>query len=357
MQPHYVEIDYIWGPRTPGIFGISRYSYEIQERIPGAVFNNISCPWVSDPLRGGILKGVFLPINGFIRSRKGRIKHIASQGYAFTAPFLRKGPVVLTCHDLIPWIYYKIRTPTWKANVRSIREIGHIIAISEYTKNELIGQLDIPEDRVYLIPNGIDHQKFHPITDAVRPGYLHPEDKVLLYVGSEEKRKNIGVVLRALKDLIREMPDVKLIKAGGPGTGISREPCINEINRLGLAKHVIFTGTISDTELLRLYNIADAFVFPSLIEGFGLPPLEAMACGCPVIASDRTSIPEVVGDAGILLDPEDPESWRKAMFRVLDEPALRDNLKQKSLRRAALFSWEKCAQKTQELYHEIEGNL
>jgi glycosyltransferase involved in cell wall biosynthesis len=163
--------------------------------------------------------------------------------------------------------------------------------------------------------------------------------------------------LQALKELIREVPDVKLIKAGGPGTGISPELCISEINRLGLAKHVIFTGTISDTELFRLYNIADAFVFPSLIEGFGLPPLEAMACGCPVIASDRTSIPEVVGDAGILLDPEDSEAWRTAIFRVLDEPATRENMKKKSLQRAALFSWERCAQKTQELYGEIEGNL
>jgi glycosyltransferase involved in cell wall biosynthesis len=352
-----VEIDYIWGPRTPGIFGISRYSYEIQKRIPGVVFNNITCPWIPNPYLGGILKGITLPLEGFRHSVKGRIKHIASQGYAFTAPFLRRGPVMLTCMDLIPWTYYKVRTPTWKANVRSIRQIGHIIAISEYTKNELIDQLGIPEERIYVTPIGVDHQKFHPVTDPVRPAYLNPEDRILLYTGSEEPRKNLGVVLRALKDLIRELPDVKLIKAGGPGSGISPELCINEVNRLGLQKHVIFTGTISDTELLALYNIAEAFVFPSLIEGFGLPPLEAMACGCPVIASDRTSIPEVVGDAGILLDPEDPNAWCTAMCKVLNEPAIREDMKRKSLVRAAMFSWEKCAQKTHELYRDIEGNL
>jgi glycosyltransferase involved in cell wall biosynthesis len=351
-----VEIDYIWGPRTPGIFGISRYSYEIQKRIPGIGFNNISCPWVPHPLLGGILKGVFLPINGFRQSKKGRIKHISSQGYAFTAPFLRKGPVILTVHDLIPWTYYKIRTPTWKANIRSIPHIGHIIAISAYTKNELMVQLEIPEETIHVIPNGVDHQKFHPVPDPVRPAYLHPEDKILLYVGSEEPRKNLGVVLRALKDLTRVMPDVKLIKAGGSGGDIYRQRCINEIRRLDLAKNVIFTGAISDAELLALYNIADAFVFPSIIEGFGLPPLEAMACGCPVIASDRTSIPEVVGDAGILLDPEDPEAWRNAMFRILGEPATSENMKQKSLRQAAMFSWESCAKKTHELYSEIENN-
>jgi len=352
-----VEIDYIWGPRTPGIMGISRYSHEIQRRMPGTVFNNISCPWVPHPLLGGILKGVCLPIEGFGRSAKGRIKHIASQGYAFTAPFLRKGPVLLTCHDLIPWTYYKIRTPTWKANIRSIRKIGHIIAISQYTKNELMVQLEIPEERIHVIPNGVDHQKFHLVPDPVRPVYLYPEDRVLLYVGSEEPRKNLGVVLQALKDLTREMPDVKLIKAGGSGGDIYRQRCVNEIDRLDLTKNVIVTGAISDAELQTLFNIADAFVFPSLIEGFGLPPLEAMACGCPVIASDRTSIPEVVGDAGILLDPEDPEAWRNAMFRVLDEPATRETMKQKSLRQAAMFSWENCAKKTHELYRAVEINI
>jgi glycosyltransferase involved in cell wall biosynthesis len=352
-----VEIDYIWGPRTPGIFGISRYSYEIQKRMPGIVFNNISCPWVPHPLLGGILKGVFLPINGFTQSKKGHIKHIASQGYAFTAPFLRKGPVILTVHDLIPWTYYKIRTPTWKANIRSIRKIEHIIAISEYTKNELMIQLEIPEEKIHHIPDGVDNRKFHPVLDPLRPSYLHPEDKVVLYVGSEEPRKNISVVLRALKDLTREIPEVKLIKAGGSGGDMFRQQCIDEINRLDLAKNVIFTGEVSDVELLALFNIADVFVFPSLIEGFGLPPLEAMACGCPVIASDRTSLPEVIGDAGILLDPEDPVVWRNAMFRILDEPATRETMRQKSLRQAAMFSWDSCAMKTYELYCEAEGNF
>jgi glycosyltransferase involved in cell wall biosynthesis len=352
-----VEIDYIQGPNAPGIFGISRYSYELQKRIPGTVFNNITSPWVSDPYLAGILKGICLPIEGYRKSTRGRIKHIASQGCAFTAPFLRKGPVILTCHDIIPWTHYKNPTIIWRANIRSIRQIKHIIAVSEYTKNELINHLGIPEERIHCIPEGIDHQKFHPVPDAVRPAYLHPEDRILLYVGSEEERKNIRVVLRALKDLIRDMPNVKLIKAGGPGTCISQEAFLNEINCLGLAKNVIITGTIPDSELLTFYNIADAFVFPSLCEGFGLPPLEAMACGCPVIASDRTSIPEVVGDAGILLDPEDQEVWCTTLSAVLNEPTMRANMRQKSLDRAAMFSWENCAQKTHQLYMEIEGNL
>lgn len=353
IQHYPVDIDYIWGPRTPGIFGISRYSYEIQKRIPGAVFNNISCPWISSPYLGGILKGIFLPVAGFSQSVKGRIKHISSQGYAFTAPYLRKGPVLLTCHDLIPWTYYHRRTPTWKANIRSIKQIRHIIAISHYTKNELMNTLGIPEERIHVIPNGVDHQKFHPVTDPQKPSFLSSEDRVLLYAGSEEKRKNLGVVLTVLSEIVKDMPQVKLIKVGGPGDGISPETCIREINRLGLSRNVYFTGTVSDTELLTLYNIADVFVFPSLIEGFGLPPLEAMACGCPVIASDSTSIPEVVGDAGILLDPQDTTAWRDAILKVLDEPATRERMKQKSIQQASIFNWDDCAQSTKELYEDI----
>jgi glycosyltransferase involved in cell wall biosynthesis len=351
-----VEIDYIWGPKTNGIFGIPRYSNEIQKRISEVTFNNITSPWVPDPYIGGILNGICLPFNGFRNSVKGRIKHISSQGYAFTAPFLRKGPLVLTCHDLIPWTYYNNRGPVWRANIQSIRKIRYIIAISEYTKKELMVQLKIPEERIRVIPNGLDHEKFHPLPDPVRPAYLHPEDRILLFVGLDEPRKNFGVVLQALKDLISEIPDVKIVKVGSLGRSSYRETCINKINQLGLANHVVFTGTIADSELLALYNIADAFVFPSLCEGFGLPPLEAMACGCPVIASDRTAIPEVVGEAGILIDPEDSQAWHDAVFRVLDDPALRGDMKCKSLQRAAMFSWEYCAAKTNVLYHEIEGS-
>jgi len=352
-----VEVDYIWGPNTRGTYGIPRYSYEIQKRMPQVSFRNITYPEMTEPYFDAFFKLTFLPLGGLARSRRGRIKHIASQGYAFTTPFLRKGPVVLTCHDIIPWTFYKRRSITWKANVRSIQQIEHIIAISEYTKHELMAHLGIPEERIRVILNGYDSRIFYPIPDPVRPGYLNPDDRILIYTGSEEPRKNLGVLLQALKDLVKEMPKVKLVKVGSPGIAISRKGLLNNVRRLGLEKNVIFTGTILDDELRMLYNIADAFVFPSLCEGFGLTPLEAMACGCPVIASNRTSIPEVVGDAGILLDPEDQEVWRDAMLRVLDDSTLRENMKQKSLKRASIFSWEDCAKKTYELYSEIESKL
>jgi len=352
-----VEVDYIWGPNTKGTYGIPRYSYEIQKRMPQVSFRNITYPEMSEPYLDALFKLTLLPLGGFARSRRGRIKHIASQGYAFTTPFLRTGPVILTCNDIIPWTFYKRRSITWKANVRSIQQIEHIIAISEYTKHELMVHLGIPEERIRVVLDGYDSRTFYPIPDPIRPGYLSSDDRILLYTGSEEPRKNLGVLLKALPGLVNEMPQVKLVKVGSPGIALSRKGLLNDVKRLGLEKHVIFTGTIPDDELRALYNIADAFVFPSLCEGFGLPPLEAMACGCPVIASNRTSIPEVVGDAGILLDPEDPEAWHDAMFKVLDEPKTRMIMHEKSLKRVAMFSWDNCATKTYELYCEIDGSL
>jgi glycosyltransferase involved in cell wall biosynthesis len=351
-----VEIDYIWGPAAPKIFGIPRYSYEIQKRMPGVFFRNIAYPWVSEPHLDALLKLTMLPLGGVFGSRRGRIKHIASQGYAFTIPFLRKGPVILTCNDIIPWTFYQRRSVTWKANVRALQQLEHIIAISEYTKKELMVHLGIPEEKIEVIYDGYDRYTFYPVSEPDRPRYLAPEDKVLLYTGSEEPRKNLGMLLQVLQDLAREMPEVKLIKAGGPGIALSQKRMRDEVRRMGLDNHVIFTGTISDDELRTLYNIADVFVFPSLCEGFGLPPLEAMACGCPVVASDRTSIPEVVGDAGILIDPEEQSGWYDVLARILNDPTERVAMKKKSLEQSGRFSWDECAKKTYEAYCRIENN-
>ncbi len=351
-----MEIDYIWGPDTPKIFGIPRYSYEIQKRMPGVSFRNITYPWISEPYLDAFFKLTFLPLGGLTRSRKGCIKHIASQGYAFTAPFLREGPVILTCNDIIPWTFYKRRSVTWKANVKAIQHIENIIAISEYTKHELMVHLGIPEDRIRVIYDGYDQQTFYPVLEPERPNYLDPEDKILLYTGSEEPRKNLGMLLQVLQDLIKELPEIKIIKAGRPGIVSSQSSFRNEVRRLGLDNNVVLTGAIPDEELRTLYNIADAFVFPSLCEGFGLPPLEAMACGCPVIASDRASIPEVVGDAGILLDPEDLSVWSDTLSRLLNDPVMRETMKKKSIQQAAKFSWDNCAMSTQEFYQQIENN-
>ncbi|MEA3458002.1 MAG: glycosyltransferase family 1 protein, partial [Candidatus Thermoplasmatota archaeon] len=127
------------------------------------------------------------------------------------------------------------------------------------------------------------------------------------------------------------------------------------INKLNLQNDVVFTGYVSDEDLPALYNAADLFVYPSIYEGFGLPPLEAMACGTPVITSNTSSLPEVVGDAGIMVDPPDVDRLADAMHEVLTNEGLRANMIKKGLGRAEMFSWEKCARETLEVYEEVYG--
>jgi glycosyltransferase involved in cell wall biosynthesis len=150
---------------------------------------------------------------------------------------------------------------------------------------------------------------------------------------------------------------VKLLKVGSPGFGISREDTLNQIRRLGILDDVIFTGFVPESMLPLYYNTADLFVFPSRIEGFGLPPLEAMACGCPVISSNTSSLPEVVGDGGILIDPDDNITLTNVMVQILTDEKYRKDLIKRGLYRASCYSWDLMAEKTIGVFKDLECRL
>jgi len=143
----------------------------------------------------------------------------------------------------------------------------------------------------------------------------------------------------------------KLILIGSLGYG--SEEILKTVEELGLSKHVIFLGYVPDQDLIKFYNTADLFVFPSLYEGFGLPPLEAMACGCPVITSNTSSLPEVVGNAGFTLDPVDYDSFAEAMYQILTSETLKNEMRDKSLERAKMFTWDKTASETWKVYEQV----
>ncbi|WP_243685214.1 glycosyltransferase family 4 protein [Methanosarcina barkeri] len=143
----------------------------------------------------------------------------------------------------------------------------------------------------------------------------------------------------------KKLPDIVLLKIGTPQVPGAREKLIELIEMLGIEKEVVFVGYVSENDLTKYYNAADLFVFPSLYEGFGLPPLEAMACGTPVITSNLTSLPEVVGDSAITIDPYDVNAFAEAMYNLLTDEKLREQMINKGLKRAQLFNWEKSAEK------------
>jgi glycosyltransferase involved in cell wall biosynthesis len=180
-------------------------------------------------------------------------------------------------------------------------------------------------------------------------------ERYILFVGTLEPRKNVQTLLQAFAHMRAEppRPDVSLVIAGGNGWG--KENYLASVDALKLRDHVRFTGFVADDHLPDLYRGALLFVYPSLYEGFGLPVLEAMACGTPVITSDRTSLPEVAGDAALLVDPTRPEALAAAMSSVLSDSALHQALRAKGLARARAFTWDAVAQQTLALYRAVGG--
>ena len=182
------------------------------------------------------------------------------------------------------------------------------------------------------------------------------DESYILYVGSERRRKNLGRLFEAFAALKPELPELKLVKIGSAGRSKKfRDDTIKQLSSLGIAGDVIFVDHISELELAYYYSSATLLAYPSLYEGFGFPPLEAMACGCPVVTSNTSSLPEVVGEAGIMVDPYDTSSLVRAMRRVLTDSGLRNDMVRRGLEQAKKFSWERTAELTLQLYNKVAG--
>ena len=260
---------------------------------------------------------------------------------------------VLTVHDLAFWRLPESHSAPSRAYYaglrRSARQATRIICVSQATRHDLLEATGIPEDRVRVVPEAPDPRYMQPPAAA---SFRDPDKAgrpYLLCVGTIEPRKNLPAVFRALARLPRaERPELRVVGAPGlDATAIQALPA-----RLGLNGDVRFLGRRPTDELVTLYAGALALVYPSLLEGFGLPVLEAMAAGAPVMASNRSSVPEVAGDAAILVDPEDDTSIAAALERVATSSALRDDLRARGRARAARFSWEQTARLTLDVFAE-----
>ena len=239
----------------------------------------------------------------------------------------------------------------WKNLKRSDR----IIVISDYIKKEGVN-LGLPEEKLRTIHLGIDHEVFktYPPQDLqlLRKHYKLPEH-FILFVGSIEPRKNLENLVRSYINLdegIRK--DIKLVLAGFKGWENKEIMALLKEGK----SDVLYLGYLPDKELGELYNLATLFVYPSMYEGFGLPPLEAMACCCPVVASNVASLPEVCGDAALYVDPHDVNSIAEGIHKVLTDDDLRQSLIEKGLERAKLFSWEKSAKEHIKVFEEVLGS-
>ena len=281
------------------------------------------------------------------------LAHITNSGYlASIIPEVKRKSnfIVITIHDLIPFV---IPRSTYDSARRkaflNIDYADKVIVVSKNTKRDLLRFIDIDPKKVRVVYHGVDHELFEPRDklEARRRLGLPLNKPIILNVGSEEPRKNIPTLVKAFGILVKDVPNAMLIRVGSPTNTIEKL-----IHSQGLEGKIVYLRP-TDEALSLLYNASDVFVFPSYYEGFGLPLLEAMASGCPVIAGNRSAIPEAVGDGGILLDPFDADGFAYWMYEVLTGEDLRDRLSEKGYKRSLNFSWEKCAGETLEVYREV----
>ena len=258
-------------------------------------------------------------------------------------------PVVVTVWDMIHELFPAELDPQGRhaeEKRRAIMAAEAVICISENTKDDLLQRYPVAPDRVR-----VTHLASEIDASLAQGSETVPSRRYFLYVGLRYRYKNFNGLLAAFARMLTARPQLALCVVGAPFNDTEKKLIVE----LGLASAVEHYEQVSDAHLAKLYYHSVAFVYPSLYEGFGIPPLEAMACGTPVVASNRSSIPEVVGDAGLLFDPERTDELTDILITLADDPPLREQLIAKGHKRAKTFSWDKTVSQTLEIYREVTG--
>ncbi|HEY9723232.1 MAG TPA: glycosyltransferase family 1 protein [Oscillatoriaceae cyanobacterium] len=347
--------------------GIGRYVRNLAPRLAGVQLVVWAAPEHLDEVRAALPHSEVLPcaarpfslaeqrfFPGAIAAAKLDVFHTPH----LNAPLFCPVPLVVTIHDLIPLHFPEtINSRLGHAyfvamSHLAVRRSQRVIAVSENTREDLLRLLRAPSERLRVVGEGAD-ALFERKPDAETMSRVRERFALagpyVLYSGQSKPYKNQATLLRAFARLGR--PELKLVFAGRIDPN---QPHVEALIReLGLEHAVVRTGYLDEDELVALYHGASVFAFPSRYEGFGLPPLEAMAAGVPVVASRAASIPEVVGPAGILLDPDDVVQWAEAIDQVLSDAALRDRLITAGHERVRLFSWDAAARDTLAVYREL----
>lgn len=286
-----------------------------------------------------------------------------TQFFNYTIPFGVSGKRITIVHDMafraFPETVAK-RTERWLKNnlERYCRRADFILTVSEFSRQEIQRYMGVSAEKITVIYNGVDTRRYHPDYTAAQIDSAKSRNgicgKYFLYLGTLEPRKNIETLITAYNLLKKECggePFPKLVLAGKKGW--MYESIFALVKKNGLENDVIFTGYVDEEDVPALLCGAHIFVFPSLYEGFGIPPLEAMACGTPVITSNTSSLPEVVGEAGILVPPMDAEGLKRSMQQLLTDEAMRQHYINAGFKQAQKFTWERSAEKLVDIYRKL----
>ncbi|HCW04044.1 MAG TPA: glycosyltransferase family 1 protein [Clostridium sp.] len=284
--------------------------------------------------------------------------HVPQNGIGL--PMDKPCKMVITLHDIIPYKMPETVGPSYlKIFLEQIPKIvpqcDGIITVSNFSKEDIMREFDYPGEKIFvthLAPEDIYKPKDKRFSKGLINKLYGIENDYILYIGGFSPRKNIIGLIEAFSKLVlKHKKDIKLVIAGKKG--LSYERYRNRAESLGILDKVLFPGFIPIEHLPFLYSAAELFVYPSFYEGFGLPPVEAMACGTPVIASNTTSIPEIVGNNALLINPWDTEELFQAMLKTLEDSSLRESLITKGFIRSSELSWDKTALHTLKAYNKI----
>lgn len=354
--------------------GIHRYLLGLLAALPATGTDVVA--FTADPTATAALPGVDVrPVGSWARVRPLRILWeqtvlpLAARragaavihGGAYAVPRISGLPRVVTVHDLsffrVPDTLPAMQAAYLRAATRqAVRSADAIIAVSRFTARELEDVLAVEPSRIHVVPNGIDANA--PVPTASQVSTLRDRLKLpvgyLLAVGTLQPRKNIATLLAAYAKLVASLPDAPdLVVAGSPGWG--NVSVRGAAQSLGIGRRVHTPGFVPDADLAALYAGARLFAMPSLYEGFGLPALEAMAAGVPVVVSQASSFPEIVGDAGLTVPPLEVDAWAAALRRLVEEPDLARRLGDSGRERAATFTWQRAAEATAQVYRGVAG--
>lgn len=318
------------------------------------------CSWFSGKLYRMFTLLFPFPYRCFFREERD-ITHFCN----YVIPFGVRGKKVVTVHDLAFREYPDtVRGRTMlmlKRNLkRSLKRADAIVADSEFTKKEILKYYNVPVERLYVVPCGVDTKKFCPEADAEKLVSVKEKygiaGEYFLYLGTLEPRKNLSGLIRAYKMFCESMKAQKaempqMVIAGGKGW--MYEQIFQTVKELSLEDRVLFTGYVDEEEKPILMGGAMAFCFPSFYEGFGMPPIEAMACGTPVLTSNNTSLAEVTQDAALQVDPYDLGGMAQAMERLFKDEKLRGELREKGWERVKKYSWQNAVKVLHQIYESM----
>ena len=300
---------------------------------------------------------VFLPlwmnsVHTQVANKRPDVVHYTKAGI----PRKKVVPTVVTLHDIIPILFPETQSPLrrlyWPHVLKyAATYADHIITISEKSKADIMQHFNVSPERITVTPLAVDTNHFHPSTPAGRSG----QDPYILFVGTRDARKNISSLIRAFARIAKDIPH-KLVIVGKPAK--KQDDSLQIARESGLSDRIDFREDVSYAQLPDLYRNADIFVWPSIYEGWGFPPQEAMACGTPVIVSDGGPLPEVVGDAGVIVELQGDgfiERLSQEILSLIGDDSRKQELIQRGLQRVAQYSWKSVAEKTWEVYSKVSA--